>query len=79
MVRVTGSPTFTSKRRRPVQRGRLYRSGNRMVKQLALCGCTAPLCGFVDRATGKRSKAGSAVAPCSEVVGVRVRVTGRGL
>ena len=32
-----------------------------------LFGCTAPLCGFAAWETGRRSKAGSAVAPCSEV------------
>jgi len=33
----------------------------------SLCECTVSPCGFVERETGRRSKAGGAGAPCSEV------------
>jgi hypothetical protein len=37
-----------------------------------LYACTVPPCGFISWETGRRSKAGSAGAPCSEVARVRV-------
>jgi len=43
-----------------------------------LCECTVPPCGFISRETGRRSKAGSAGAPCSEVARARVRATESG-
>jgi len=52
--------------RRPVQRGgfTVRATGG---EAASLCECTVSPCGFVERETGRRSRAGGAGAPCSEV------------